>query len=298
MGQYSKNTGTTSGRWGNWIAPFSFGCGGTTVALPGKAFGASPTSPSTNVSRNADLEWTAGSGATSHDVYFGTDSTPDNTESKGNQLGTGYVLGQLEYNTTYYWRIDEVNTDGTTSGDVWSFTTELPPPVEPGQASGPDPKDGASGVPITTSALSWTAGLNAVSHNVHFGADTLPDGFTNQSTTSFNPGSLVYGKTYHWRIDEINGSYTTVGPEWTFTVEEEPPQPALVGTSENNGKTWTAIVSGTDIGTLGGIWDPAYGATTCSPNQCRMDSIPKKESQVTFDPVDDAFGEPVVILKP
>jgi hypothetical protein len=27
-------------------------------------------------------------------------------------------------NTTYYWRIDEVNPNGgTTSGKVWSFTT-------------------------------------------------------------------------------------------------------------------------------------------------------------------------------
>ena len=25
--------------------------------------------------------------------------------------------------TTYYWRIDEKNATGTTTGDVWSFTT-------------------------------------------------------------------------------------------------------------------------------------------------------------------------------
>jgi hypothetical protein len=29
-------------------------------------------------------------------------------------------------NTTYYWRIDEKNETGTTTGDVWSFTTESP----------------------------------------------------------------------------------------------------------------------------------------------------------------------------
>ena len=29
----------------------------------------------------------------------------------------------LDYSTTYYWRIDAKNSDGTTTGDVWYFTT-------------------------------------------------------------------------------------------------------------------------------------------------------------------------------
>jgi hypothetical protein len=70
-----------------------------------------------------DLSWTAGAAATSHDVYFGTDSTPDSTEFKGNQTTTTFDPGTLAYSTTYYWRIDEKNSIGTTTGDVWSFTT-------------------------------------------------------------------------------------------------------------------------------------------------------------------------------
>ena len=31
--------------------------------------------------------------------------------------------GTLNYGTTYYWRVDEVNTV-TYPGDVWSFTTQ------------------------------------------------------------------------------------------------------------------------------------------------------------------------------
>jgi hypothetical protein len=27
-------------------------------------------------------------------------------------------------NTTYYWRIDEVNSKGKTTGETWSFVTE------------------------------------------------------------------------------------------------------------------------------------------------------------------------------
>jgi len=92
-------------------------------AQPGQATNPSPANSATNVALNATLSWTAGSDATSHDVYFGTDSTPDETEFKGNQTATTYNPGTLTGNTVYYWRIDEKNDIGTTTGVVWSFTT-------------------------------------------------------------------------------------------------------------------------------------------------------------------------------
>jgi len=35
----------------------------------------------------------------------------------------------LMYNTTYYWRVDEIDGTGTTTGPVWSFVTELDPNI-------------------------------------------------------------------------------------------------------------------------------------------------------------------------
>ncbi|MHC4744798.1 MAG: PA14 domain-containing protein [Planctomycetota bacterium] len=57
-------------------------------------------------------------------MYFGTDSTPDTDEFRGEQISVLYDPGTLSYNTTYYWRIDEKNSNGTTTGDVWSFATQ------------------------------------------------------------------------------------------------------------------------------------------------------------------------------
>ncbi|MHC4086666.1 MAG: hypothetical protein ACYSU5_15885 [Planctomycetota bacterium] len=37
----------------------------------------------------------------------------------------------MSYETTYYWRIDEVSESGRTVGNVWSFTTESSPPPPP-----------------------------------------------------------------------------------------------------------------------------------------------------------------------
>ncbi|MHC4395700.1 MAG: LamG domain-containing protein, partial [Planctomycetota bacterium] len=87
---------------------------------PGQASNPSPADSATDVSIDADLSWTAGSGSTSSDVYFGTTSPG---AFQGNQTATTYEPGTMSNDTTYYWRIDEVNAAGTTTGTVWSFTT-------------------------------------------------------------------------------------------------------------------------------------------------------------------------------
>jgi hypothetical protein len=93
------------------------------VPPPGQASNPNPADSAADTGVGADLSWTAGAAADSHDVYFGTDSTPDASEFQGNHIETTFDPGTLNYATTYYWRIDETNTAGTTAGIVWSFTT-------------------------------------------------------------------------------------------------------------------------------------------------------------------------------
>jgi regulation of enolase protein 1 (concanavalin A-like superfamily) len=76
------------------------------------------------------LSWSPGDGAVQHDVYFGIDSL---TVENANTTTTGIYRGRQDANgfsppegvepgQTYYWRIDEINTDGTiTAGKIWSF---------------------------------------------------------------------------------------------------------------------------------------------------------------------------------
>jgi len=92
-----------------------------------------PCDGADGVKRYADLSWHPLAGAASHDVYFGTDpAAVENAQIGSGQykgslpLGTElYDPGMLRYNTTYYWRIDEVTAEGVVKGDVWSFTTEI-----------------------------------------------------------------------------------------------------------------------------------------------------------------------------
>ncbi|MHC4610844.1 MAG: Ig-like domain-containing protein, partial [Planctomycetota bacterium] len=176
----------------------------------------SPTDGTVNVGINTILSWTAGTGATSHDVYFGTNPLLRLGAFKGNQTGTTYDPGPLLESTTYYWKINEVSSGGTTGGQVWSFTTV---PAPPGPASGPIPDDGETDV-SPDADLSWIAGTGADSHDVYFGTNPTPGPSEfqgSQTITTFDPGTLV-ADTYYWRIDEVNAGGITTGLVWSFTV--------------------------------------------------------------------------------
>ncbi len=93
-----------------------------------------PANGAVDVEQTPILTWTAGVYAASHEVYFGDDAdavknaTKSSPEYKGPKaLGDErYEPGKLAWETTYYWRIDEVNSanaDSPWTGRVWSFTT-------------------------------------------------------------------------------------------------------------------------------------------------------------------------------
>jgi len=323
---------------------------------PGQASVPNPANGISGVALNADLYWTAGSGATSHDVYFGTTSPGT---FQGDQTPTTFDTGTMIASTIYYWRIDEKNDNGTTTGTVWNFTTgsgesfiisNLSPtnyetvydalnvgqllyvdrtaeyatvpssyqgktyiktgnddkhstdssfmsfdinheasvyvahddrlaskptwltsdftdtgddlvddgesvvlslykkdfasgtvtlggnegggqpncsmytvvviPIAtapPGQAGNPNPSSGMFGV-ARNADLSWTTGSGATSHDVYFGT-TSPGTFQgNQSSATYDPGTMDANTAYYWRIDEKNAYGTTTGSVWSFTT--------------------------------------------------------------------------------
>jgi hypothetical protein len=111
---------------------YSYWYGGSNIGP--KAAVPDPVNGEINVNPDIELSWLAGDGAVSHDVYFGTDyndvndaTNPDVLPGRGNQTATTFNPGILDYNTTYYWRIDEIDAgDSTTTGDIWSFTVRCP----------------------------------------------------------------------------------------------------------------------------------------------------------------------------
>jgi hypothetical protein len=101
------------------------------TSLPGRAFNPIPADEAVDVEWDVILSWTLGTNALSHDVYFGRDNPghPIELAFMGNQTTTEFDPGRLDRDTTYFWRINEVNSNGKRTGVLWKFiTTTAPPP--------------------------------------------------------------------------------------------------------------------------------------------------------------------------
>ena len=114
------------------------------------------------------LQWTPGVGAAFHNVYVGTSPQLGPADLVGPYVSHPFFEYPLELipDTTYYWRVDEIEADKTTvtTGDVWTFK------VTSAAAFGPVPVNGAPWVDLDTT-LSWKPGMSAFLHNLYFGTD-------------------------------------------------------------------------------------------------------------------------------
>jgi len=91
----------------------------------------------------------------------------------------------------------------------------------------PQPTVGATGQdPQLT--LSWRAGREAATHEVYLGTDRQAVGagavpVATVSQSSYDPAALTLGRTYYWKVNEVNATKTPAvweGDIWDFTVAD------------------------------------------------------------------------------
>ncbi|MCP4257412.1 MAG: LamG domain-containing protein [Planctomycetes bacterium] len=95
----------------------------TTVGAVGSP---EPANGDVDVTQTPTLTWVPGVFANTHQVYFGADEASLELKGSGNLGSESFDTGNLEWNTTYYWRIDEANNanaDSPWTGPLWNFTT-------------------------------------------------------------------------------------------------------------------------------------------------------------------------------
>jgi len=229
----------------------------------------------------ANIAWTPGNAAASFDVYFGDnlDDVEDGTGEafRGNQTTSNFIVGFAGFpypeglvpGTTYYWRVDEIQTDGATqTGSTWSFS------IPSKAATDPDPTDGTEFVDPNNATLSWTPGFGAKLHTVYFG-DNFDDvkgatGGLPQGVATFSPGPLELEKVYYWRVDEFDAVATYEGEVWSFTTPGAAgnPQPAngAVDVQQTVTPTWTPATTATSHDVYFGTdADAVKNATPASP---------------------------------
>jgi hypothetical protein len=198
------------------------------LPLPTQPNNDSPPDGAQDVVLDANLYWSPGLYAASHDVYFGTDpcALPKvDTKSLGDEVYD--PPGGLIASTTYYWRIVEVNGPNSWAGPIWSFSTIL------GKATLLSPLNGAIGPGSTYQGslyelLKFAPGPTATAHTGYC-SDSFDD--VNNRVQDANLGALPYpalyqyvvgfplapypanrplvrGRPYYWTVDESDAYKT------------------------------------------------------------------------------------------
>jgi len=189
------------------------------LQIPLSAINPIPSNGAVDVKDTPMLRWKAGEKALKHNIYFGTDatavtnatpSTPNIYRGQQNLDVTSYVPTEapLAWNSTYYWRIDEVNGVDVWKGGVWSFTTANFIVVDDFEDYTDDDvgnrifqtwKDGVgweTGVPYPGNGTGSFVGNPqppfAEQTTVHSGKQSMPLGYDNSGTT----GRARYSETF------------------------------------------------------------------------------------------------------
>ncbi|MCX6665340.1 MAG: Ig-like domain-containing protein [Euryarchaeota archaeon] len=182
-----------------------------------------PSNGKTFVSRTTQLRWTCSdpeNDPLTYDVYFGLSNPPPKIVS--NQTSTSYNPGILEFETRYYWKVvAHDNYNASTEGPVVEFT--IAANQNPNTPSDPHPSDQAQDMPVSMD-ISWTGGdpdpEDTVTYDVYFGTINPPSKVSdNQSSTSYDPGTLNYATIYYWKIVSWDAQDASAqSPIWSFTT--------------------------------------------------------------------------------
>ena len=196
------------------------------------------------------LSWSPGNLAASHEVYFGEDAEAVKNAAKASPEYQGaralgdesYDTGKLALETTYYWRIDEVNSanpDSPWIGNVWSFTTGNSFVVEDFEDYTDDDAAGLAiwqswidgfGVATNGSQVGYDLPPYAEQTIVHGGSQSMPLSYDNRAGVTNSQATLTLTANRDWTAEDVKelsiwfqgvqgsvGSFVE-GPAGTFTM--------------------------------------------------------------------------------
>jgi len=207
------------------------------------AYNPSPDHRSTpDINAAIPLTWSPGEQADQHDVYFGMGkNTVENADAsdtsgtyRGRQSETRYTPPEgVDWGGgPYYWRIDEVNTDGTISkGNIWNFTVADYLLVDDFEGYTDNDADGEAiwqawidgfGIADNGSQVGYLlppyAESRSTSGIVHGGLQSMPLLYNNTAGVTNSEAVLTLTSTRDWTEQEVaelslwfRGNPTSVG---------------------------------------------------------------------------------------
>ncbi|MFZ1082077.1 MAG: fibronectin type III domain-containing protein [Candidatus Kryptoniota bacterium] len=251
----------------------------TAVTAPSVPSLISPLNGSTNQPLSDTLNWGASTNASRYQVELSTSSSFASTIINDSTItSTSRITGTLSGSTTYYWRVQAINSAGSSGwSNIWNFTTltSLSVPSVPSLVS---PLNGATNLPLDDT-LSWGTSLNATHYQVEVSdSSSFSSTVINDSTitsTSRTTGALSEGTLYYWRVQAINAAgssgWSTAWNFSTLTPVILPTVPFLI--SPPNGSTNQPLAD-----TLS--WNPSPNA---SHYQVEVSTSPSFSSTIIND---------------
>jgi len=180
-----------------------------------KAYYPRPADGATSVSPTVTLIWERGRDAVKHRLYLGDNADAVSQGAAETDMGeivdeTTYTPTDLEGATTYYWRVDVIEADGTVqTGDVWSFTTfvlvddfeRYVDDFEAGDAIWEVWIDGLTN--LTGSVIGYFAPPFTEQTVVHGGDQSMPFDFNNIVAPYYSEGELPLDPTQDWTVEGV-----------------------------------------------------------------------------------------------
>ena len=229
----------------------NFRTAGNTTSAPNATSIPMPQHGGSFVDTRIDLEWLRSTAADTQTVYlYVAGQAPQILTVLEGPVSTANP-GTLDPGTTYQWRVDSTNGNGTTIGPVWTFTTD------PNSTAGPAlpiriaPSEGALEAGPTVQ-FTWQPSPDAASQKLILTSDQGLLNVVNFGSTvgMYQSIPLIAGATYTWRVDTLDAQgLGTEGTQWVFRTDPAPlagrvgrprPEHLSVDTPTRARISWTA----------------------------------------------------------
>jgi glucose/arabinose dehydrogenase len=205
------------------------------IPLPGTPVLISPEDGVTGRPLELFFAWQAAADAETYRLQIGADPGFGTVDFDiQNITATSVQVGELEYETTYYWRVRALNETGAGGWSaVRSFTTEDEPLQVPGAPVLVSPVNGATDVDPDT-GLEWEAVVDALWYSVQISEgldfEVITAGADSLGQLQFSLSDLPGQTTYFWRVRALNLAGSGEWSEtWNFTTRTS----TSTGTSNN-----------------------------------------------------------------
>jgi hypothetical protein len=214
-----------------------------------RAHNPEPVNEATDVQRDPTLVWRRGMYSSTHNIYLGTSFSDVNNATPTLHPNVTFIQsdvnnftpGNLQFDTTYYWRVDEVNDTDIWKGIVWNFTVGRFLVVDDMEAyNGLNPEvEGSNRIFLT-----WIDGYEVtdngalVGHDdppfveqtvVHGGDQSMPFNYDNDM--KYSEAKMTLSRQRDWTEEQMKALSL-----WFYGDPENSPEQMYVAVANANGQ--------------------------------------------------------------